>query len=98
MPDGGTVGIEAELLSSRTTGDRVIVRVIDEGPGIDPAVRAKIFEPFFTTKPSGTGLGLSICQEIADFHRARLTLFSRTNFGGTVAEVEFPSPPADPTR
>ncbi len=98
MPDGGTVGIEAEFLSSRTTGDRVIVRVIDEGPGIDPAVRAKIFEPFFTTKPSGTGLGLSICQEIADFHRARLTLFSRTNFGGTVAEVEFPSPPADPTR
>ena len=98
MPDGGAVGIEAEFLSSRTTGDRVTVRVIDEGPGIDPAVRAKIFEPFFTTKPSGTGLGLSICQEIADFHRARLTLFSRTNFGGTVAEVEFPSPPADPTR
>ena len=91
MPDGGTVSIEAEPLSSRTNGDRVIVRVIDEGPGIDPAVRAKIFEPFFTTKPAGTGLGLSICREIADFHRARLTLFPRTAFGGTVAEVEFSS-------
>src|SRR5205823_1558726 len=71
MPHGGTVSIEAESLSTRTTTDRVIVRVIDEGPGIDPAVRAKIFEPFFTTKPAGTGLGLSICREIADFHRAR---------------------------
>src|SRR2546427_3541077 len=91
MPDGGTVGIEAEHLSTRTTAGRVIVRVIDEGTGIDPTVRAKIFEPFFTTKPAGTGLGLSICREIADFHRARLTLFPRTAFGGTVAEVEFSS-------
>ncbi|TMF38422.1 MAG: PAS domain-containing protein [Chloroflexi bacterium] len=98
MPHGGTVSIEAESLSTRTTTDRVIVRVIDEGPGIDPAVRAKIFEPFFTTKPAGTGLGLSICREIADFHRARLTLFPRTTFGGTVAEVEFPSHLPDPTR
>ena len=90
MPDGGSISIEAEHVSTRITAERVIVRVIDEGPGIDPAVRGKIFEPFFTTKPSGTGLGLSICQEIADFHRARLTLSSRTSFGGTVAEVEFP--------
>jgi len=98
MPDGGSVSIEAEHVSTRTTADRVIVRVIDEGPGIDPAVRAKIFEPFFTTKPAGTGLGLSICREIADFHRARLTLLPRTSFGGTVAEVEFPSYIPDPTR
>lgn len=94
MPDGGTVTIEAEHSAGRTGPDSVIVRVIDEGPGIDPAVRPKIFEPFFTTKPSGTGLGLSICREIADFHRARLTLLPRT-FGGTIAEVEFPHPPAE---
>lgn len=94
MPDGGTVTIEAEHSAGRTGPDSVIVRVIDEGSGIDPAVRPKIFEPFFTTKPSGTGLGLSICREIADFHRARLTLLPRT-FGGTVAEVEFPHPPPE---
>ena len=98
MPDGGSISIEAEHVSTQTVADRVIVRVIDEGPGIDPAVRAKIFEPFFTTKPAGTGLGLSICREIADFHRARLTLFPRTSFGGTVAEVEFLSYLPDPTK
>src|SRR3989442_3913464 len=38
MPEGGTVSIEAEHLSTRTIADRVIVRVIDEGPGIDPTV------------------------------------------------------------
>ncbi|PYN36619.1 MAG: hypothetical protein DMD98_06975 [Candidatus Rokuibacteriota bacterium] len=98
MPAGGTVSIDAECVLARTAPGCVTVRVVDEGPGIDPAVRAKIFEPFFTTKPAGTGLGLSICREIADFHRARLTLLPRTSFGGTVAEVEFPSWAPDPTK
>lgn len=97
MPDGGTITIEADHAPSKIGQDSIVVRVLDEGSGIDPASRAKIFEPFFTTKPSGTGLGLSICREIADFHRARLTLFSRSVLGGTVAEVEFPCLPADST-
>ena len=92
MPDGGTVMIEADHSASRVGPGSIVVRVLDEGTGIDPAVRAKIFEPFFTTKPAGTGLGLSICREIADFHRARLALFPRSVIdGGTIAEVEFPS-------
>lgn len=92
MPDGGTVTIEADHSPGRVGPGSIVVRVLDEGTGIDPGVRAKIFEPFFTTKPSGTGLGLSICREIADFHRARLALFPRSVVdGGTIAEVEFPS-------
>ena len=98
MPEGGTVTIEADRSRGKTGADSVIVRVLDEGVGIEPPVRPKIFEPFFTTKPSGTGLGLSICREIADFHRARLTLLPRSLFdGGTIAEVEFPSLPAEPS-
>ena len=96
MPEGGTVIIEADRSRARIVADSIVVRVLDEGVGIDPAVRPKIFEPFFTTKPSGTGLGLSICREIADFHRARLTLLPRSLLdGGTIAEVEFPSIPAE---
>jgi len=96
MPDGGTVTIEADHSPGRGGFDSIVVRVIDDGAGIDPAVRAKIFDPFFTPKPSGTGLGLSICREIADFHRARLSLFPRSILdGGTIAEVEFPSLPPE---
>src|SRR5499426_4141339 len=92
MPEGGTVTIEADRSKNRVSADSVIVRVLDEGLGIDRVVRPKIFDPFFTTKPSGTGLGLSICREIADFHRARLALIPRSLLdGGTIAEVEFPS-------
>src|SRR5438094_4749620 len=98
MPDGGTVTIEADRSKGRVGAASVIVRVLDEGVGIDPSVRPKIFDPFFTTKPSGTGLGLSICREIADFHRARSALLPRSLLdGGTVAEVEFPSLPLEPS-
>ena len=96
MPDGGTVTIEVDHSPSRVGSDSIVIRVLDEGTGIDPAVRAKIFDPFFTTKTSGTGLGLSICREIADFHRARLALFPRSILdGGTIAEVEFPCLPSE---
>lgn len=55
-------------LSVRTAnlGDRVQIRIRDNGNGIPPDVCEKIFQPFFTTKPpgTGTGLGLSISYDI----------------------------------
>jgi signal transduction histidine kinase len=95
MPRGGVISIDVSHTISTKAEDRVVVRVVDEGTGIDPSFRGRIFEPFFTTKPSGTGLGLSICQEIADFHRARLTLTPRLGRNGTIAQVEFPATGAD---
>jgi two-component system C4-dicarboxylate transport sensor histidine kinase DctB len=41
-------------------GDRVRLRVQDNGPGIAPAMRAHLFEPFATSKPAGAGLGLGL--------------------------------------
>jgi PAS domain S-box-containing protein len=48
------------------TGDRVVIRIRDNGPGMPDSIRQRIFDPFFTTKPvgSGTGLGLSISYQI----------------------------------
>jgi signal transduction histidine kinase len=88
-PGGGSITIDAQVQYPKSNRAVVVVRVIDDGIGIDAAVRTKIFEPFFTTKSAGTGLGLPICREIADFHRARLQILSRPHAKGTVAQVEF---------
>jgi signal transduction histidine kinase len=52
--------------STKTLGDRVEIRIRDNGIGIPPDVKERIFNPFFTTKPvgEGTGLGLSISHDI----------------------------------
>jgi two-component system, NtrC family, sensor kinase len=52
--------------STKSLGDRVEIRIRDNGTGIAPEVKEKMFNPFFTTKPAGegTGLGLSISHDI----------------------------------
>jgi GAF domain-containing protein len=54
------------LASTRNLGDRVEIRIRDNGTGISTEVKEKIFVPFFTTKPAGegTGLGLSLSYDI----------------------------------
>jgi signal transduction histidine kinase len=52
--------------ATKSLGDRVEIRIRDNGTGIPPEVKEKLFNPFFTTKPAGegTGLGLSISHDI----------------------------------
>ena len=54
------------MAATKNLGDRVEIRIRDNGTGIPPEVREKLFNPFFTTKPAGegTGLGLSISHDI----------------------------------
>ena len=61
VPEGSRV----DVLAKRKNG-RVVVSVVDNGPGIPAGVREHIFDPFFTTKPvgQGTGLGLDIVRRL----------------------------------
>jgi len=57
---------------------QAVIRVTDNGIGIDSNIISKIFDPFFTTKPvgKGTGLGLSISYQIVEKHQGSLECLS----------------------
>lgn len=59
----------------------VELRVSDNGPGVDPAMRDHIFEPFVTTKKSGQGLGLALVRKLVRDMNGRIT-HERDETGG----------------
>jgi signal transduction histidine kinase len=78
-------------LRTRHDGDRVLVDVIDNGPGVPPEVQGNLFEPFVTTKPAGqgSGLGLDNARRIIEKgHHG--TLAFTTSPEGTTFTVELP--------
>jgi signal transduction histidine kinase len=57
------------------SGDRHLIEIRDNGPGIPPDVLARIFQPFFSTKGSkGTGLGLAVAQKVAEENGGSLSV------------------------
>lgn len=65
------------------------IAVVDNGPGVDPALQEKVFQPFFTTKGHGTGLGLALVQKIVVTHNGRVTLAAADD-GGAAFQVSLP--------
>jgi signal transduction histidine kinase len=81
------------MVTARVEGGKVVVRVVDDGPGIPAELLNRIFDPFFTTKPvgKGTGLGLDIVRRLVDRNDGSIEVESkpgRTEFrvGLPVAE------------
>jgi signal transduction histidine kinase len=84
--DHATIRIE-----SRGDGERVVVKIADNGPGIPSHVLPRIWDPFFTTKDvgEGTGLGLSIVHELVERHGGSIEV--ETELGkGTTFTVTLP--------
>ena len=83
------------------SGGRVVLEVIDSGPGIPEELREVIFDPFFTTKPpsQGTGLGLAISKSILELHEGTLGVTECPDGGrGACFRVELPVPSGLPGR
>jgi two-component system, NtrC family, sensor kinase len=79
-------------ITTSATADAIVIKVSDNGGGIDRAVQSRIFEPFFTTKEvgRGTGQGLAISRSIVtDKHSGTLT-FESTPGEGTTFIVTLP--------
>jgi signal transduction histidine kinase len=84
----GHVGVRAAR-----EGERVLVEISDDGPGIPGGIRERIFEPFFTTKEvgKGTGLGLDISYRVVEKLGGDIRVSSEP--GETRFEVRLPVSP-----
>jgi len=88
MEKGGNLSIQSAL------GDRIEIKIADEGPGIPEKEQAKIFTPFFTTKRKGLGLGLAICKKIIDSHPGSSIDLTSREGKGTIFKITMPLLPS----
>ncbi|MCW4153882.1 MULTISPECIES: sensor histidine kinase [Halomonadaceae] len=86
------------MLSAQANHQQVIIRVVDNGPGIPSQYLEQVFEPFFTTKApgSGLGLGLSISSRIMDDLGGKLQAANLPD-GGACFTITLPLAPAPRT-
>lgn len=109
MTGGGVIRIVAENIMAEdqqflplAPGRYIRIAIIDQGPGINPAIIPKIFDPYFTTKPSGSGLGLSIAYSIVRKHEGIIDVVSHPGAGTTfivylpATAAPLPEPEAGP--
>jgi len=88
---GHASGAPARILlrSQVVDGQRVELDVIDNGPGITPAVAARLFEPFYTTSEHGTGLGLYIARQLCEANQGSLQYVAAAA-GGACFRIRLP--------
>lgn len=80
-------------ISLREEGRYAVLRVADNGSGIEPIQLSRIFDPFFTTKLKGTGLGLAISRQIIEELGGEIDVESTVGVG-TAFTVRLPLLPS----
>jgi two-component system osmolarity sensor histidine kinase EnvZ len=81
-------------IATRSAGGKLILEVLDRGPGIPPLAAERLKQPFTRLEPArsgkgGSGLGLAIVDRIARHHGGSLELLAREG-GGLLARVTLP--------
>ncbi|MBK0379166.1 sensor histidine kinase [Mucilaginibacter segetis] len=75
--DNPLITLSAEVLSNNKT----LVKVMDNGMGMQPELLDKIFIPFFSTRKTGSGIGLSLCKQIMLLHKGNIQVQSTEGKG-----------------
>ncbi len=68
-------------LNAEFINDKTIIRINDNGVGIDEELLDKIFIPFFSTRKNGSGIGLTLCKQIMMLHSGTIQVLSKPREG-----------------
>ncbi|WP_422480462.1 two-component system sensor histidine kinase NtrB [Pleomorphochaeta sp. DL1XJH-081] len=88
-PNGGILTVTTKL-----SGDNVVLNISDTGSGMDEATLSKIFEPYFTTKDTGSGLGLTMVFKVVKEHNGEISVSSKKG-EGTSFTITLPVPTSE---
>ena len=77
------------LSAEKIRGEKLAIRVADNGYGMSADVLENIFVPFFSTKKNGSGIGLSLCKQIMMLHKGNIQVQSKEG-EGSVFMLLFP--------
>ncbi len=96
-PSGTPIAIDARI-EPNAGGDRLLITVADEGPGVPPDHLGRIFDKFYRvsgTATGGTGLGLSICKGLVEAHDGTLSATNGAT-GGLRVTISLPAAALQP--
>ncbi|HEY2797747.1 MAG TPA: ATP-binding protein [Thermoanaerobaculia bacterium] len=82
-------GGEIRAVAGRN-GDRIVVTVEDDGPGVPATILPRLFDPYFSAKSGGTGLGLAIAKKIVEEHGGAIGAENRAE-GGLRVRFDLPA-------
>ncbi len=84
MPAGGEITLQTSLEDGR-----LVLRIIDNGQGMQPDIAERVFKPYYTTKPGGSGLGLATTRKIIEAHHGTISVASEP-MRGTCFTINLP--------
>jgi signal transduction histidine kinase len=88
LPEGGRIDVSTTV-EGEDRQEQAVIRIRDNGSGIDPDIQNSIFDSFLTGRPDGTGLGLSIVKRILKSHGGSISV-EKSGPEGTVMKMRLP--------
>ena len=89
-PEGNEqLQLSGSIIFAADNQELCLIKISDNGPGIEPGEVQKIFEPFFTTRADGTGLGLAIANQVIEAHHGSIAV-EKSEMGGACFTLILP--------
>jgi signal transduction histidine kinase len=85
VPENGSISVLVEPID----GNHLLIKIIDNGPGVAAENLERIFEPYFTKRLGGTGLGLALARRIIEEHEGTIKAGNHSG-GGAQFDIVVP--------